>query len=371
MATPFRKDAARFIQTQRTGWVLTMTVREITQILPPRPPEQRTLFTDTNRPITGRHLDSIERFLANTPHWAMPAITLAALPGRIQQKDAAIEVDPEDLSILDGQHRTQAFSNLIHEWQTAHNQEELADRLKALEAQELPVVIFEVESNRDQRQMFAWFARNKPIEPTVREYFDQSDPFGTAAKAAMEDSKVLDGQVTYQVRTVPPKDRELMSLSNLKEIASVIQIGIRRAPKAEDRAACSQEDNQEALQKRLVTFFDEFLPKCLPNYELLTEPAHIRTKILQERSRSYAVNPMVIRLVANVWARRTDGQDAPPTDQLALYVGEMKLRRADPTNDLEDKFAIITNPRKKFPGLRDKVWEEATTKILEEARDTG
>ena len=195
--------------------------------------------------------------------------------------------------------------------------------------------------------MFAWFARNKPIEPTVREYFDQSDPFGTAAKAAMEDSKVLDGQVTYQVRTVPPKDRELMSLSNLKEIG-------QRHPDRHPPGSQGRKTGLPAL-KRLTRkpcrngwshFFDEFLPKCLPNYELLTKPAHIRTKILQERSRSYAVNPMVIRLVANVWARRTDGQDAPPTDQLARYVGEMKLRRADPTNDLEDKFAII----KRTPG---------------------
>ena len=45
-------DATEFIQTNRTGWITKLTGRELVEILPPRPPEQLTLLTDTNRPIS-------------------------------------------------------------------------------------------------------------------------------------------------------------------------------------------------------------------------------------------------------------------------------------------------------------------------------
>ena len=82
MSETLKKQAQKFTQTERTGWILKMTAWEITQVLPPRQPEQLSLFTDTNRPITGRHLDSIERFLTDTPDWAMPSIILAVAPER-------------------------------------------------------------------------------------------------------------------------------------------------------------------------------------------------------------------------------------------------------------------------------------------------
>ena len=67
MSDTLKKPAQKFTQTERTGWILKMTAKEIAQILPRREePEQLSLFTDINRPITSRHLDSIERFLTDT-----------------------------------------------------------------------------------------------------------------------------------------------------------------------------------------------------------------------------------------------------------------------------------------------------------------
>ena len=205
MAT-FTKKAMEFTQTARPGWTLNMTVDDIIQIAPAREPEQLAfnLFGETNRPITGRHLESIERFIEGTPDWAVPAIILAADPGTVSEKSGRITAEMDDIRILDGQHRIQAFSNVIHEMQIATGREgqpdDAQDRLDHMRTQELPVVILQVKDKRDQRQIFAWFARNRPIEPAVREYFDESDPFSKAAKAAMDESRILDRNITYRFR---------------------------------------------------------------------------------------------------------------------------------------------------------------------------
>ena len=372
--TTFTKKAIGFTQTDRTGWTLNMTVDDIIQMAPAREPEQLAfnIFGETNRPITSRHLESIERFLEETPDWAVPAIILAADPGNVSEKSGRITAEMDEIRILDGQHRIQAFSNVVHEMQIATGREDqpgdAQERLAHIRKQELPVVILHVKDKKDQRQIFAWFARNRPIEPAVREYFDESDPFGKAAKAAMEDSRVLDGNVTYKVKTVPPRDREFLSLNNLKEIAITIQLGIRRAPRAEDRAACWERETQEALQKKLLEFFDDFLPSCKPNYEILSDPTGIKPKILQERSISHTCHPLVVRLIANAWARWTTDYEREP-EKLARYIGQLKLKRADPLNDLEDSFGVVAGDKKKFQGIRHKSWEDATALIIRTAQE--
>ena len=369
MATTLQKPATRFAQTDRTGWVFTLTAKDIFDLLPQRQPEQLSLFTETNRPITSRHMEGIERFLIDIPNWAMPSITLAVTPGRITEKGKTISVDMEDLKILDGQHRTEAFAKLIHRWQLdapRDDTSEIQKKLDAILAQELPAVIFEIKDNRDQRQLFAWFARNKPIEPAVREFFDESDPFGKAAKAAMEDSASLTDRVTYQKKSLNDKDRLFLTLSNLKDVATTMRLGIRRAPKAADRDACWNPENQAELQAKLVGFFDDFLPSCQPNYRLLAPTGDFEKNILSERSISHAFNPMVIRLLANTWAQGTNRSIEP--DRLSEVIGGLNMRRADPLNDLENRLGVVQGDKKKFLKLRDPAWEAATKTLITEAQ---
>ncbi len=366
------KEAIKFSQTARTGWVLKMNIEEIILKAPARGPQQLSFdFTETNRPITSRHLGSIERFLTDTPDWAMPPIILAADQGTVTEKTKNISFETDDLRILDGQHRIQAFSKVVYEMTLTAGREredDAKERLDAINKQEVPAVIIEVPDKKDQRQLFAWFARSRPIEPAVREYFDESDPFGKAAKAAMETSVVLQDNVTYKVRSVPPRDRDLMSLSNLKDIVTTIQLGIARTPKAEDRTACWGPEVQEVLQQKLLEFFDEFLPECKPNYEILSKPGQIRNEILRGRSISYALQPPVIRLMANCWARWTHDRGKDPED-LTRHIGQMKMKRADPLNELEHELGVIIGERKKFQGIRDKSWESATTAIIKAAQE--
>ena len=375
MAESFTKKATQYHQTDRTGWVTTMTVQEIAELAPKRGPEQLTLFTETNRPITPRHLDSIERFLDTTPNWAMPAIVLAVNPGAVAVRGANITLDPQNLKTLDGQHRIQAIDNLVHQYKTNPSRDPNQDpkaKLETLSQQEMPVVILQVHDDHDQRQLFAWFARNRPIEPTVRDYFDNTDPFNTIAKKVMWDSRTLGGErrVTYQVRSVPARSKQLLSLSNLNEIVTTIRQGTARAPRAADRAACWDDEVQQHLYHSAMEFFDDFLPSCRPNYQILADLDQYDRLILNERSTSYATFFHVIRLVANAWARWTQDPTSPPAEKLANHIGSLRLQRADPTNDIEHTLEVFAGPRKKPKGLRDPAWEQATATITGAARNS-
>ena len=362
------REATKFQQPGRTGYLLKMNAEELIKTLPAREPEQLGLFTDTNRSLTPKHLGSIEKFLTDTPDWAMPAIVLSARPGNITQKARNITADPGALEIIDGQHRIQAFSNIIHQWTMDAPRDEtdaIREKLDYIKQQELPVVIFEVANNVEHRQIFAWFARNKPIEPAVREFFDQSDPFGKAAKEVMDRSAVLIDHVTWKVNTLPQRGEDatrLLTLNQLKEIGTTIQLGVHRAPKPADRDQCWEPDSQQALQERLTEFFDQFLPTCLPNYSVMDNAKELNKNIRGDRNVSYACHPQVLRLMANAWARwRFDRQREPA--ELAAAIGALNLRMADPENTIR-QWELVTVRNNKFQGIRHENWEKATTEIM-------
>ena len=370
MAKKIEREAIRFSQPGRTCHMVKMNVEELKNFAPRREPEQLSMFTDTNRPINRNHMGTIERFLADTPRWAMPAVVLSVPPGRVQHKNGTITLDPSDLEIIDGQHRIHAIANLIHQWEadTVNGRhEEIKLKLDELETQELPILIFEVEDKQEHRQIFAWFAKQKPIEPAVRDFFDESDPFGKAAKAVMESSATLQGKVTWKSNTIPERGGDkamLLTLKQLKDIAATIRVGVKRNPAKKDRELCWREDIQTALQGNLIEFFDEFLPECLPNYRNLTGD------VLADRNVSYALHPPVIRLMANAWARwKLDRQKN--TKELIPVIGNINIRTADPGNALENELAVMYGSRKKFRPARHDSWEAATNTILDMVEGTG
>ena len=347
MTDPIRKDAIQFSQTERKGWVLTMTPQELIQLLPPRGPQQMSLFTEVNRPITSRHKDAIEGFIENTPDWALPNITLAATPEALKETRNQISLHPEHLKILDGQHRLEALANLSHQWAVNSNQE----GLDHLNTQQIPITIFEVRDNREQRQLFAWFARSRPIEASVRDFFDDTDPYNRAAKAAMELSGTLKERVDWRNRRAPANSPNIMSLANLKEIAVTITMGVSRSPKAQDRAVVNRPEVQQKLQDQIVEFFDTFLPSCPQHYGFLKESQNLNGDILKSKQSSYAVDPMVIRLFANAWARWRDYPDPQPTDRLAENINALNLNMASPENDIQTTFGL-TNEKRRLHSLQ-------------------
>ena len=65
----------------------------------------------------------------------------------------------------------------------------------------------------------------------------------------------------------------------------------------------------EARLLATIAIRDRSSHPCQPNYEIITQLTDFSRKILSERSVSYALNPLVIRLIANAWARWTEGHE--------------------------------------------------------------
>ena len=374
MAETFQKEALQFTQSGRRSWTTTFTLRDLTRLLPPRPPEQLSLFTETNRPINRNHLSSLARYIRDTPNWALPPLVLSAVPGAIQAQNGTITVPPDAVAVLDGQHRLQAFAALFNDMEIAATQKPDTDEAKALQhlaSQELAATIIEVQDNAEHRQIFAWLARTRPIDPATREYFDNSDPYSKAAKTAMESSATLSGRVLYTAASLPPRgsgSRSILTLRNLKELTAVMHVGITKPPKPADREVAWQTETQEHLVHSLVHFFDTFLPKCKPNCAILDDTTALDSRIASHRSQNWALHVNTIRLIGNCWARWTINRNKEES-ALAETIGNLNFQIADPANEMQNTLALVTGPRLRFEKARSPAWDKATTHILALATD--
>lgn len=368
MAKNLKKPATEFHQTTRKGWVLSLTTEELINILPSRGPEQLTFLTETNRAIAPKHLDDIQDFLYETPSWALPSLTLAAVPEAISLNRGCIELDHQNLKILDGQHRLEAISNLIHHWKLKQDQDpEAKDKLDYFRSQQIPVTVFEVQNDQEQRQLFAWFAKSRQIESAVRDYFDNSDPYNQIAKDLMTESITLQDNVTWKSKTVPVKEKYLMSLANVKDIIAAIHLGIERAPKKDDTAALADLATQQSVKHKTIRFLDDFLPECSPNYHILSDLKNLSANTLSSKSTSYALEPRLIRLFANTWARWTEDASHPTEDVMANTIGNLNLNKASPENDVDFTLNLTTEKRRFYPP-RHSCWHQATLTLLNKAR---
>ena len=364
--------AIDFIQADRTGWITKMTIEEILELIPPRPAEQLALLTDTNRPVNQRHVDDIEKFLSETTNWAMPSIALAAERKCIEtdpKKQFTINAPQGSLGILDGQHRIQAMHNLMgHLGRVSSQQGAVADaateQLNNMRGSELSVVIYEVRDIADQQQLFAWFARNRPIETPIRAKFDQSDPINAVAQRVIRDSVMLQGRVNESKSSISGEDRNMMVLEDLKRIVLTIAIGIQRPrPVKTETLSFKQSHKQDEMFEQTIAFFDDFLPTCGEAYEQLAGEDAASAWLSFQRNGTYAFDAPVLRLFANAWARWTvDSGNAP--EPLAQYIRGLNLLKTSPANHLITTFQVVDGDSRKFKGVRDKTWFTATSHII-------
>lgn len=373
MPNKLDKPANTFIQGERRGWTTTLTVKELTDIVPIRPETQLSLLTETNRPITTKHRNSIESFLLTTPNWAMPAITLSATPDRIKEAQNRIEAEPQDLKILDGQHRIEAFNNVLNQLEADSARDpdgEDAATLVHLSSQQLPVIIYEVKTLAEHRQIFAWFAKQKPIEPAVRDFFDESNAFSKAAKTAMEVSETLKERTIWQKPSVPktgPDSNNLLSLKQLIEITMAMETGLGKAPTPKQREQYHQQQAQQKMVGKVIEFFDKFLPNCMPNY------INVVGNIRADRNTSYALHWDIIRLVAHTWAKWNQEAGNNP-NQLLRTIGQLNLRAEHRQSTLVEELKvadITTRAGLKFKKLRDPAWAQAAELLLNKAKETA
>ena len=121
-------------------------------------------------------------------------------------------VENKALFIIDGQHRRRAISQLLHDLRADLNR---ANDLEKTEAQQVLVTLYVCQHERDMKQLFAWMAKNKPIESNTQELFDSSDPWNNATQDIRDDTDLLKGRINLNKATLGRNDEYLLTNSLL------------------------------------------------------------------------------------------------------------------------------------------------------------
>ena len=351
-------QAIPFTQNNRQCWVTKLPISQILSLtLPDHHGQQLNLFHITNREIEQPHANELAKYLT-TPNWALPSIILAAPQGAAKANaKKELTADTGNLKILDGQHRIQAMLDLARDGH--ENQAELLE-------QEIAITIIEVKDPADQANIWLDFAKNKPITGAWRDAVDNAKPFVRAAKLAIEKSNILKNRTLIgKTKIKSHRDTELLSLTDLKTITATTALGIRRAPSPKNQTAYESAERQETLKDRLVHFFDEFLPACRPNYDLLAEPQSIGQHIIFQRTHTCAYDAPILNLLAEIHARWAESQR--DEKRLAEYLGKISLNKADPDNRLARLGLYDTAKENYEPAAKKHLWAQAAAAIREDA----
>lgn len=342
-----------FQQNGRNCWVTTITVKKATELTLPAEGQQTSMFEIRNRGVDDSHVKSITRYLGN-PHWALPALILAASPGTMPETvKGSLVCDAASLRVLDGQHRIKGMSGQV-----------LSGNEK-IQEQELAVVIIEVKDGHDQGQIWQDFSKNKPISGSWKDAVDNATPFVIAAKMAAEQSRILKGRTKIGKTKIADSDPELITISGLKQITSTIAIGIQRAASPKNQSAYQPEAKQNELRDRVTRFFDEFLTECKPNYRLVEAKDQFGQTIKSLRNTSCAYDTPILNLLADVHARWLE--EDKPEEQLAQYAGNMSLSKTAPENWLSRNNVYDTGKGTYAPPKEKKLWANASISMTKEA----
>ena len=241
---------------------MVMTLRELDDCLPDREGGQDLdKFTTVNRPLLMRHALNILDFMKLNEDWILGNFTISAKPDEIQwdQGERVLTVENKALFIIDGQHRRRAISQLLHELRADLNR---ANDLEKTEAQQVLVTLYVCQHERDMKQLFAWMAKNKPIESNTQELFDSSDPWNNATQDIRDDTDLLKGRINLNKATLGRNDEYLLTNSLLRNNALVMTLGGKgRATKC-----LTQHHRQDGPQAEITlnskSFYDNFLPEC-------------------------------------------------------------------------------------------------------------
>ena len=181
-------------------------------------------------------------------------------------------------------------------------------------------------------------------------------------------AKSRKGKVNHAKERITAQDNHLFTLTDLKRISFTIAAGLGRHPNKRDVETYLQPEQQNQLQDHLVSFFDDFLPACGPEYARLGDPDQLNIELSYLRNGTYAFDALTIRLFADAWARWTIEQNQPP-EQLARYVSELNLLKTSPDNDLQRTFGVINSETKRYRGVSDRSWTSASAHIREALRE--
>ena len=358
------KSAVPFRQGGRDAYSMVMTLRELDDCLPDREGGQDLdKFTMVNRPLLARHAQNILDFMKLNEDWILGNFTISAKPDDVHwdPSKAILTVDNKNLFIVDGQHRRRAISQLLHELSADLNR---AKDLEKTEAQQVLVTLYVCQHERDMRQLFAWMAKNKPIESNTQELFDSSDPWNNAVQDIRDDTDLLKNRINLNKATLGRNDEYLLTNSLLRNNALVMTLGGKgRATKGLIQHH-RQEDPQAEIVLNCKGFYDNFLPECHDIFARIKSGEVANAELPHRRQNNWIMEPLIIRLLADCYGqvKRTNA------DQEALmeYIQSMNMNRNDPKSDIAGLEIIDPAKGRLYPRNKD-VWTLAASQIIKAA----
>ena len=328
-----RLPAHRFRQGGRDVYACVLDLPSLDVRLPDRIDDQ--IVREANRQLTPSHARRIQAYLADRDDWVLSALMLGvpadavdfrpyvegdSAPMHVGELRIAGE-SPASMKMFDGQHRRRAIKDVLAELKVNVRR---ANKLSALEACSVPIMLYVENDIAALQQMFADAAQTKSIEANVVARFDLRDPFNLAALWLEENSDLFAGRVEMERASVPRTGECIVAINQLSATLKTLEVGYggRVSKDLSSQYMLALDD----LNERCWIWADNFMPAAREEYEWLVTGDIDNSEIPMNRATSMAYNATVIRLFAGCYYEWT--KDGTPWEPLAQFIRSASLEPA-------------------------------------------
>ena len=328
-----RIPAHRFRQGGRDVYACVLNLPSLNARLPDRIEDR--VVREANRQLTPSHARRIRAYLAESDDWVLGALMLGVPADAVEfrpyvEGDGApmhvgeLRIRAESsasMKMFDGQHRRRAIKDVLAELEVNVRQ---ANKLSALEACSLPIMLYVEDDIGALRQMFADAAQTKSIDANVVARFDLRDPFNLAALWLEENSGLFAGRVEKERASVPRPSECIVAINQLSVTLKTLEVGYRGRVSRDlsSQYMLALDD----LNERCWVWSDDFMPAAREEYEWLVAGEIDNSDIPMNRTTSMAYNATVIRLFAGCYYEWT--KDGAPWEPLAEFIRSASLKPA-------------------------------------------
>ena len=361
MADNFTTPAIEYSQGGRRAYAFTMSLNDLHRILPVRNQDDLGTIQGVNRAIAPRHANAIRNYLRETPDWVLGTIIIATEADSIQFDRRNITLLAEHfhkVRIIDGQHRRKAIGDLLDQLQEPGTGPDILDS-------QISISLYEVNSEREMRQMFAWLANNKPIDSNTKRQFDTSNPFNNVADLIADNSSLLANRVGRDRTKTSMGAEWLLTVPEIADLVVVTNLGYGTAASLSLQRSQRPAETQDLMYQRTIAFLDEFLPEVHPTLRDILDNKVPNPHIAIRRTNTWVLDPTVIKFMANCFEQIQPA----PWQPLAEHLGALKLDRNTPLGDSDLHLMNLIDPStNRFVQARDPQWRSIAKQICYEAR---
>lgn len=301
--------AHRFHQGGRVVYAFSLDLMTLNTLLPDRLDDK--VVKDANRQLTPLHARKIQSYLEKEDRWLLGALMLGVNPNAVEFLPYQASSDntlltvgelrlktgrKDAMKMFDGQHRRRAIKDALSH---LNSNKQGRTRLKSLQSDSLPIMLYIEEDIEALRQMFADAAKTKTIERNTVARFDLRSAFNLAALWLEESSDLFSGRVEMERASVPQTSEHLIAINQLSATLKTLLVGYkgRVSKDTNDKYMLNLDDLYECCR----VWADDFMPSAREEYEGLMAGEIDNSEIPQRRSETLAYNVPIIRFLAGCY----------------------------------------------------------------------